>query len=549
MNIKRIHAADIRSGLRKVKEELGPDAVILANRRTATGIEIVAGINLDDPWAMNQANIKSDARPQVNSSAAIATNNNERIMHEAYLGNKPPVSQARILSNATGAYKPQFPKLNSNLDNTVDRIETAQRTQASAIQFSATQASATQQLAAKAKVIALKQHQQSQKLNAENKVLKEAIKKLMLQQKNNAATLSSLTAQASQKQNISSGDIVKLQAPMLRTVQKEIDQLRNLMVNQLDYMGWGKWSEQSPIQSAVLRQLTRIGLDAEQCKRIVNQLGVCTDKSIAWRKALGLWASEIRVNGDDIIQQGGIVALIGPTGVGKTTTAAKLAAHAAKRYGRKNIALISSDHYRVGAHERLMSFGRAIGVSVLTAADDNELKDLLSGLRHKKLVIIDTAGINPRDIDAAKDTISLAQHFPSVRNYLVMSANTQSAALDQLTQAYRKIPLSGCIISKLDEAASLGEVLSVVCKHRLAISYVTTGQNVPNDIEVAKVSRLLSKAVALASRKVVKLDENMLAMRYGDIMRRNQQKPTSTTRSVMAKPIANMQHSVQRQSA
>ena len=198
------------------------------------------------------------------------------------------------------------------------------------------------------------------------------------------------------------------------------------------------------------------------------------------------------------LEQGGVFALLGPTGVGKTTTVAKLAARFAISHGSEHVALVTTDSYRIGAHEQLRSFARIIDIPMRVANDEGELSLSLEHFYDRRLVLIDTAGMSQRDVRFAEQAAHMRRGSPRVRNYLVLSATTQFTGLREAVQAFGQAPIDGCVITKLDECTSLGAVLTVLLEHDMPAAYVADGQRVPEDVAPAEADTLVARAVALA---------------------------------------------------
>lgn len=194
----------------------------------------------------------------------------------------------------------------------------------------------------------------------------------------------------------------------------------------------------------------------------------------------------------DIVDQGGIYALVGPTGVGKTTTAAKLAARCVLRHGARKLALVTTDGYRIGAHEQLRIYGRILGVPVLLARDAKDLRATLHDLRHTHMVLIDTMGMSQRDRMVGEQVAMFRDS--DVRTLLLLAATGRGDTLDDVVRAYSGLGLAGCILTKVDEAASLAASLDVVIRHELRLYYVSNGQRVPEDLHLPNRPYLLHRA-------------------------------------------------------
>ena len=209
-------------------------------------------------------------------------------------------------------------------------------------------------------------------------------------------------------------------------------------------------------------------------------------KSIADRSFLTIGADS------DIVDRGGIYALVGPTGVGKTTTTAKLAARCVLRHGASKVALITTDGYRIGAHEQLRIYGRILGVSVHLVKDADDLKQTLFDLRHKHMVLVDTMGMSQRDRMVGEQVAMFGNS--NVKRLLLLCATSRGDTLDDVVRAYNGPDLAGCILSKVDEAASLASSLDVIIRHNLRLHYVSNGQRVPEDLHLPNRTYLLHRA-------------------------------------------------------
>ncbi len=207
-----------------------------------------------------------------------------------------------------------------------------------------------------------------------------------------------------------------------------------------------------------------------------------------------------------------VTALVGPTGVGKTTTIAKLAARAVLRHGVDEVALVSTDHYRIGAAAQLEHYGRLLGVRVYPAYDGESLRKVLEMLRGRHTVLIDTAGVAAND-PRLNQQLDILADAEKLRATLVLAANTHAQSLDDAVLAYLPLKPHSCILTKLDEAPNLGGALSVLIRHRLPLDYTTDGQRVPEDISTADARVLVCRAAQ--SLKCGQPDESLMAERFG----------------------------------
>ncbi|MCP4866748.1 MAG: flagellar biosynthesis protein FlhF [Alteromonas sp.] len=284
----------------------------------------------------------------------------------------------------------------------------------------------------------------------------------------------------------------------LADIRAEIASLRNVLQFQLADMQQQQHSRLKPQQRYLLQQLCDMGISQSLAAQLVTYTPAECNEREAWLYLLKLLSNRLTTNNDDILTQQGVVALVGPTGTGKTTTIAKLAARYAQKYGADQVALITIDTYRIAAYEQLATYGKIIGCPVRKAQSGEQLADLLFQLRNKRLVLIDTAGFSQRDSRLISQLATFGQvSGQQVKNYLVVQGNTQQATLKHIINAYKSIDLQGCIITKLDECYSLGEVISNVIEAQLPVSYVADGQQVPEDIHVANAKSIISLAAKL----------------------------------------------------
>jgi flagellar biosynthesis protein FlhF len=473
MKIKRYTAPDMRQAMQKVREDQGPDAVILSSRRVDGMNEIVAAIDYDEALvreAVGQmrsavapvdtavlkprapvAHVPADdavaivARKPAATSELLRTPPNEaaRLLMQQALPRKPQARPAPVIENIV----PVAPPVPSGIAAPVAAVEVP-------IAPAPTPTVSKQALAAAVQ-------------NDAN----------------------------------------------YRSMQRELSQLRQLLEAQLSSLAWNALDRRQPLRTQALRDMTRLGIESDVATDLVEDLPDDMTPEQSRYLPLGLLSRRLTIGGKDFVDQGGAIALVGPTGAGKTTTLAKLAARAAGKHGHDQVALICTDDYRVGAQDQLLQYGRLLGVSAFAARDGAELGKLLVHLADRRLVLIDTPGMNHRDERLVSVLDTLRANSGRVRSLLVLAANTQGSALEESLRTYSDLDPDGCVLTKLDETPSLGAAISVLIRHALALHYTTDGQRVPQDIAVADARRLVCR---LANPTVAAVaDELLMADRFG----------------------------------
>ncbi len=283
----------------------------------------------------------------------------------------------------------------------------------------------------------------------------------------------------------------------LQGVHSEIKALRNMLEVPLSRMVWSEMERLQPHRAALLARMIELGLHPVIANRIADQLTDIQDDEHGWKQSLSILENMLPVANDDLLDTGGVVALVGPTGVGKTTTIAKLAARFALRHGRRHVALVTMDHYRIGAHDQLRTYGKLIGVPVYIAGDEEELRVILNQMNDRKLILIDTAGTSQRAMQLSEQFAALNIDGADIKRYLVLSATSHMAVNDEVVSTFSSINPERCILTKVDETTSLGGTLSVLIKHNLPVSHIGDGQRVPDDFHQASARRLAAQAGAL----------------------------------------------------
>lgn len=300
-------------------------------------------------------------------------------------------------------------------------------------------------------------------------------------------------------------------------VNEELRALRRMLETQLATLAWNDLTRRSPIQTEVLKQLTQIGIAQDLATELVTQLPARLELQEANRLALGLLARRIEATGERWMDGGGVVALVGATGVGKTTLIAKLAARWVLRHGSRDIALVTTDSVRIGAQEQIHTLGRLLGVPAYAIDGAAELAGTLEQLADKRLVLIDTAGLSPRDPRLEQELTLLASASKRMETTLVLSAAAQAGAIEEAVQRFAAAQPTSCVLTKLDEATTLGGAVSTLIRAQLPVTFVSEGQRVPEDLAPARAHQLIARAVELARKSGASADEDLLRRRFGSV--------------------------------
>ncbi len=292
-----------------------------------------------------------------------------------------------------------------------------------------------------------------------------------------------------------------LDSRAVEAMQSELQGLRELIEVQLGSIAWGQEQSRRPQQVGLWRRLQRIGLPAELSRSLLEKVSTVAEPRQAWRMLLAYLAQSIKVTKVEPLEEGGVIALVGPAGAGKTTTLAKLAARYVLKHGSQSIALASMDNYRIGAQEQLKTLGRILDVPVVQIDPTQPLSQSLASLARKRVILIDTAGLPAGDAMMRVQLEALADRGIRAKNYLVLPATSQSQVLKATWHNYRRCGLAGCILTKLDEAGSLGDVLGLTISQHLPIAYLADGPRIPDDLHLPRSHQLVSRAVSLQAEE------------------------------------------------
>lgn len=465
MKVKRIFAPDMRQAMRRVRDEIGPDAVIISNHRVAGGVEVVAA--REDEYEAAQAELKRS-----------------RTRHS-------PQSRDEQIRILTGGHSHQSEQASRNaaLEEELNRTR-------------ARIAEASRRITEPTPVADRSANRQIDDEDDEDlRSILESLRARNRQRETSAPPDATIPSRPVSRHVES--DALPSEDEALLSMQQEIQELRSMMQQQVRPSPAAPVSAASmPVQegSVVHARLGRLGLGPQLVKQLMSGVepGLAADK--AWRNALARLSDALPVLGEELVERGGMIAFVGPTGVGKTTTIGKLAARHVLQHGSSSVALVTTDCFRIAAHEQLKTFGRILDVPVRVVDENHSLEEVLQSLRNKRLVLIDTAGMSANDPLGLLQMQMLSSVTVRLKKLLVLSCSSQRQLMRSAFDNYRELGLNGCVLSKTDESGSLGEALTLAIEKQLPIAYVTDGQKIPDDIGIAKRHDLVSRAVVIAQK-------------------------------------------------
>jgi flagellar biosynthesis protein FlhF len=458
VKIKRYMAASMRAALDQVRAEQGPDAVILSSRRVQEGIEVIAAVDYDE------ALIAGAARQYSISLAGAAP--------AEFVGQRPeaPVHAAAPLTRP--AAPPQA-------------LAQAKRP------------IAPTPVAARAPLAAPMRPEAPMRSQVPGGASPAPPPRM-------PPTLATPPAAEETRRGFAS-------------MQREIKDLRRLLESELAHISWNDKRLREPLQARVLEDLSSMDIAPDVAAALAVLTPRRTNLGDPSNIPMALLLKHLPVVDKLSTVNPGVFAVVGPTGAGKTTTIAKLAARWTMRHGSQDLALVSTDAYRIGAREQLMTYARILGATMHAPNSGQELARVLEGLRSKKLVLIDTAGMGPRDVRLNEQLAALALGAKGAAFLLALPAQGEGLALEEIIRAFAGVKPTACILTKVDEAASLGAVISTTLRHKLKIAYLCNGQRVPEDVHSAHQRRvwLVRAAQELTRRAPRRRDDTYYARNFG----------------------------------
>jgi flagellar biosynthesis protein FlhF len=444
MKIKRYTAVTMRAALALVRAEQGPDAVILSSRRGEDGIEVIAAVDYDE--ALFIAATRHPASATQTGPAAETSTAEVAAAPAPAPANQPAAVAARTPARTSAAAPERAPA-------TAATPTTARaRAGAAAVSVPAPAVPAP-------------------------------------------AVPAASVGRGSPAPAVMRPDLGYV------VMQRELRDLRQLMETGLAGMTWNDKRLREPLKARILEELSAMDIAPDVATALADLAPRRTTLENPSHIPLALLAKHLPIVDDLSDISGGVMAVVGPTGAGKTTTIAKLAARWCMRHGSQDLALVSTDSYRIGARDQLLTYARILGVPMHAANSGKDLARVLDKLKSKKLILIDTAGMGPHDVRLSEQLAALQLGAARARVLLALPAQGEGHALEEIVQAFAPLTPVACILTKVDEAASLGAVISTTLRHKLKIAYVCDGQRVPDDLHAAHRKRVWLVRAALQMKK------------------------------------------------
>ena len=478
MNVKRFTARNSREALRLVREALGDDAVVVSTRPSAGGVEVVAM----PPETIGRLEAMSTepaaAEPAPPLAATSAADDAQRLSMST-LSFQDYVRTRMLKRRQASLAAPSAPAANA-----AATVESAPASTAAAASSAAPAATAASGVAPSARV--------------EVRLADEIV----------AADLAPSMGEPAARPAFAATPVAHVDpaaAPQReQALLAELRAVKELIEERFGALAFMEKLQRRPAEARLAQKLLDCGFSPILVRKMAEGFRDAAGDEMEW--AAQVLEKNLRAASADeaIEQRGGVYALIGATGVGKTTTTAKIAAAFAARHGAGQLGLITLDAYRLGAHEQLRGYGRILGVPVHTAHDRASLDDLLELLAGKKMVLIDTAGMAQRDT-RTRELLDMLSHR-SVQRLLVVNAASQGETIDDVLVAYRASTCAGMVLSKIDEAIKLGPALDAAIRHRLTVVGVANGQRVPEDWHRLSANALVQRALRGAGSAAWKLD-------------------------------------------
>ncbi|PCI72736.1 MAG: flagellar biosynthesis protein FlhF [Gammaproteobacteria bacterium] len=490
MKIRRFYSKSMRNALKQVTDEFGSDAAILSSQKTASGVEVIAALDYDAellPESISSlGKRKEEIVDQINHTSTYQSNNESNISHIDSRQSENRIADKYETKDYDGGSKAVTSNKQSHLSD-FDNVNNGQ----------------------------IKYGQNSSGLG-ETGLGEIGLGQAFNLEETNSSDNKTFASEslAGLNPKTKHSNLVEWSTdPGLIAMKEELALMRSMMKEQLDGIGWERLTERDPVTAMLNRRLSSLGISQPIIDQLIPKINSKLDPECCWQNLLAILAKSIPTDVTNIIANGGILAFMGGSGTGKTTTIAKLAARYVIKHGRDSVALITTDNYRAAGLQQLQSFAKILNLPVAQVSSKNTLDNLIEKFSDKKLILIDTPGMNRNDNEIIKQLRCLKDSAITsngnthsgfttrpIKKLLLLPATHQQSVLQQSLNLFKAYSPDSCIITNVDEATSLGEVLSCLIENRLPVAYTTDGQKVPENIRVARNHHLVSKAVWLSNK-------------------------------------------------
>lgn len=548
MNIHRFVADNSRNALRQVRDQLGGDAIILSNRSVDGGVEIVAApASAVEALTKKPADVAKPAPVVAKAEAAApradASSTDASHAHRGRLASifarkpakaTPATAIPKAAPHRVDAYAESFAERLADAtgvdagDDFVTRIAPeavalskpeASKGQASKPEVPKLEERKPEERKPEASALAVASDDALVELTFDHVVNKTAASAVRTDDEApiaSAAPVFSIddlheVVRREVSEEVSreiarevtshlARDVTNMAATLNADVTRRFETLTAELNEKLATVTWTEAMRRQPGRTRLMQELILAGFSPALSRHVQERLpdDFSNDEARTWAESV--LARNLPVAGDaeSLLDEGGVYALVGPTGVGKTTTVAKLAARFALRHGVDKLALITTDGFRIGAQDQLRIYGKILGIPVHSIHDQASLTSAIGQFAGKKLVLIDTAGLGPRDERVAEQIAML--RGAKAKRLVVLNATVDAETLDHVVRTFGDREFAGCVVSKVDEAVRLGPVLDAVIRHRLKVHHVSTGQRVPEDLEAPDAQGLVAQALAARAK-------------------------------------------------
>jgi len=496
MKVKRFTATSMQKALKTVRDEMGPDAVILSNHRVSGGVEIIVAQNYEPVSAKQMVPPHDAEAEQPVAPTAVVKPSYVMPAPKSFLADEldklkrpaAPVVPAHVARPISKKPENPWPFLSQE-----DRQDVEE------------------QLRLQDQLESLKKQSQKSPIDLpkDKAGLQQALQHIKQQRQDGLVGQVDITPPKVNEPLVAA--VPEANQQLIDEVRTELHDLTEMLkassnkpaaqVTQPSSFVWKKYSPSNALQAKLWGRLEAMGFEEWLIYQLLGKLQSQQDEKLAWQSCLQELSVHLNMSPSDPLKRGGIFALVGPTGAGKTTTIAKMAVRFTLEHEGAKVGLITMDNYRLAAHDQLRTLGQILGVQVLVADQDHSVLSCIETLQECDLVLIDTAGLSPEHPMLNYQLQQLAQLKGRINTLLTLPSTSNSRVLRKVYHNYKAAQLTGCVLSKLDEASSLGDAISVLLESGLPLSYITDGQRIPDDFHRATAKGLVKRVVQVAKQE------------------------------------------------